>query len=109
MLKVLLDDERTIKGMDIIFRKPSVFWMTYGHTSIFFSKNWELWLDHDLGEGEENGFEFLKTLYEVGLLPNAIVLVSANPVGRKNMRTLLSDCGYGQIWTEEYDEKWVKV
>lgn len=108
MLKVLVDDERNIRGMDVIFRKPSVFWMTFGTTSLFFSKNWELWLDHDLGEGEENGLELLKTLANANLLPKSIILVSANPVGRKNMRLLLHDEGYGQVWTEEYDEKWVK-
>jgi len=51
-------------------------------------------LDHDLGENEPTGYDFVKYLVEVGnyepsYYPRQIYLHTANPVGRENMYQLL--------------------
>jgi len=53
---------------------------------------WEiLYLDHDLGQPEpKNGYQILCWLEEhFEHCPRAIVLVTANPVGRKKMEMVL--------------------
>ena len=52
-------------------------------------------LDHDLGEGQETGYELMKLL-EIwahegfwSLIPQYFEIHSANPVGRKNMQAAI--------------------
>ena len=55
------------------------------------SKKWDLLLlDHDLGE-EKTGYDVMCWLEEnTQHLPNRIELVTANPVGRKRMLTVIN-------------------
>jgi len=61
-------------------------------------------LDHDLGENEPTGYDFVKYLIELGnydpsIYPKQIFLHTANGVGRDNMFKLL----------ERYKPDWVKL
>jgi len=61
-------------------------------------------LDHDLGENEPTGYDFVKYLIESGnydpsVYPKQIFLHTANGVGRDNMFKLL----------ERYKPEWVKL
>lgn len=55
--------------------------------------NWDiLYLDHDLGDPDERktGYGIMCFLEQnIDLLPKEIVLVTANPVGRKNMQAVI--------------------
>ena len=85
--KVWLDDERPSP-------KGWIHFKTVPELIKFYEKNYskitELSLDHDLGEGTPEGYEFLKWLEEkmfhkkFDTLPK-IKVHSANPVGRKRM------------------------
>ena len=61
-------------------------------------------LDHDLGENEPTGYDFVKYLIELGqynpnIYPKQIFLHTADGVGRDNMFKLL----------ERYKPDWVKL
>ena len=61
-------------------------------------------LDHDLGENEPTGYDFVKYLIELGnydpsVYPKQIFLHTANGAGRDNMFKLL----------ERYKPDWVKL
>ena len=54
----------------------------------------EISLDHDLGEGQETGYDLLKWIERqvaiVGFVPPPIIKIhSANPVGKKNMEAAI--------------------
>lgn len=49
--------------------------------------------DHDLAS-YESGYDILVWAIEEGYLPKHVQLVTANPVGRMNMRTALEQAGY---------------
>jgi len=51
-------------------------------------------LDHDLGPDSPNGYQIVKWMIEHGRLPGRIILHTANPVGRNNMREALQKVGY---------------
>lgn len=58
------------------------------------SGEWEcVCFDHDLGE-QESGYDILIWAIEQGHLPRHVQLMSANPVGRRNMRAALEADGY---------------
>lgn len=53
-----------------------------------------LCLDHDLGEGQENGDDIAKWALQQGFMPPRVQIVSSNPVGRLNIYNRLTDAGY---------------
>jgi len=55
----------------------------------------EFSLDHDLGEHEPTGFDFLRwvVLSRPDLLPRVIRIHSANPVGAANMKAVIERSG----------------
>jgi hypothetical protein len=56
-------------------------------------------LDHDLGEGEPNGYDVAKWIVKNNRWPRRIRFHTANPVGRSNMIQLL----------QRYAPEWVEV
>lgn len=70
----------------------------------------EMSLDHDLGDHEPTGLDFLRWLVinQAQLLPRVIRIHSANPVGTMNMRQTLERAGvytkhtlHGTGWERE--------
>ena len=54
-----------------------------------------LWLDNDLGYSMMEGWEILNWARDNDLLPDHIILVTANPVSKRRMaETLKNDLGY---------------
>lgn len=53
-----------------------------------------LWMDHDLGETEDNGYKVLTWALERGCCPPNVTMVTSNPVGRRNMEQALEAHGY---------------
>lgn len=86
---LLIDDKRNIKA--------TLVCRTYDEgLSALKSEKWQLlYLDHDLGCYDENGRE--KTGYDImcfleeypQYLPEKIMIVSSNPVGRKRMQVVI--------------------
>lgn len=52
-----------------------------------------LCLDHDLGEAL-NGYDVLRELFLLEIVPDKVQLVTSNPVGRQNMEKVLLREGY---------------
>lgn len=89
---LLIDDLRNLDA-DIIARNSIA--------AIDVIKNFptfqEIWFDHDLGDHVDTGLTVMKhmVLKYKDKFPKKIVLVTSNPVGRKNMADLLiHDIGY---------------
>jgi hypothetical protein len=88
-MKVYLDDERTAPDGWILVKKVEDVIYLYDNIT-------DLSLDHDLGEGNKTGYDFLCWLEEklfcfpgtISKLPN-ITIHSQNPVGRQNMQRVL--------------------
>jgi len=85
---LLIDDIRNIKGIDKIAR-------TYdeGLNAIHNEGPWEcIIFDHDLGDKqipERTGYDLMCELERhPELIPNNIILVTQNPVGRQKMEVL---------------------
>jgi hypothetical protein len=56
---------------------------------------WEcVCFDHDLGLGEETGYQILVWAIENNHLPNKVQLVTSNPVGKKSMAQALIIVGF---------------
>lgn len=55
-----------------------------------------LYIDHDLGE-ISNGYDLISFAQEFGYLPDKIVIVSSNPVGRQNITRVLVREGFKQL------------
>lgn len=53
-------------------------------------------LDHDLGE-EKSGYDIAKYIVEEQIPIGAFAVHSANPVGAKNIRELLTHYGYKEL------------
>lgn len=98
-MKILVDDVRSMETVDIIFRNPNVA-LDIIKNSI--SKIDFLYLDHDMGTEYIDGYQFIKQLlYKFHIFPKQIMIVSSNPVGRKNIENVLQDNNYylnGFIW-----------
>lgn len=86
MKTLLIDDLRNIKA-DVIARTydEGIKALQSQHFNI-------LYLDHDLGDTDENktGYGIMVFLEEnPKYLPNKIILVTANPVGRNRMQLVI--------------------
>jgi len=114
-VNILLDDLRDLPEMDIIFRSAEVAQWCWPQSLNTF----HLFLDHDLGENKRTGYDFLKLFYLApsGTMgcwddtfthwPDKVTIVSANPVGRENIRNLLTQMRYTQEFVPPlYDEVW---
>jgi hypothetical protein len=98
---LLVDDMRDIKGADIIVRNFEAAKMLLQNMDFD-----QLWLDHDLGETEENGYTLLKWCFYYHYFPaKTIQLVTANPVGYVNMENLLLSHGYEKVGSCTYSYK----
>jgi len=54
-----------------------------------------LWLDNDLGMGQEEGWEIMNWAIANDCLPPHVTLVTANPVSKRRMeQALCNDVGY---------------
>ena len=93
---LLIDDIRNLDDMDLIARTYNA-----GVSCLIMLSVTHLYLDHDLGE-DQTGYDILKfmadhVLYCKGfknIMPSFIQLVTANPVGKENMKNLLISEGY---------------
>ena len=55
---------------------------------------WEcVCFDHDLGEGE-SGYDVMRWMFDMKIYPDHIQIVTSNPVGSKNMTSLLEEHKY---------------
>lgn len=116
MIKIWVDDERPMpKGYDFHFKSVWETLLNYGaavqHRRIFECSTQEVLLDidHDSGEYYTEGGDYiniLKALSDPKRLDETIVMEgdtikvhfhSANPVGVKNMRSIVENCP----WLEE--------
>ena len=85
MIKVLIDDMRELDGMNLVIRN----YQSYLNTKeTLLNNDFELYLDHDLGE-EKSGYDVIKDLFESGIFPESIFVITMNPVGRKNIYDVL--------------------
>ena len=53
-----------------------------------------LYMDHDLGEDSPNGYEVITLALLHNVVPNKVLIVSDNPVGRDNIAGALKANGY---------------
>ena len=87
-MHVLIDDQKNL-NTDIIARN-------YEAGLVLLVSNVKithLYIDFDLGPGK-TGYDLLKFGFANYLIPEFVQLVTANPVGKKQMANLLFDNGY---------------
>lgn len=90
-MKLLIDDIRNIEDMDIICRNSTAGKAVLEHFDID-----ELYLDNDLGESVE-GYQILQWAANHNLVPEMVVLVTANPIAKQKMIDILTlDLHYTQ-------------
>ena len=86
---LLIDDVREI-GADHIARTPRE-----GQKALLAFPVTHLYLDHDLGDpGTATGYDVLNWALERDCVPPRVMLITMNPVGRKNMENALENAGY---------------
>ena len=84
---LLIDDERNLNT-------EAVARTAQAGRALLSAVKWEcVCFDHDLGE-EESGYDILVWALAERVIPNKVQLVTANPVGRKNMQAALVAAGY---------------
>lgn len=87
-LYILIDDVRDIQS-DLIFRNGIIAKMMLPHVPWDSFHRIVLYMDHDLGLGP-NGYQILDLIINhLKVYPDVIYLVTSNPVGKKNMSSLL--------------------
>ena len=95
-MRVLIDDVRSFDSMDETLRTPQ-------EARDFISKHGKeidtLFIDHDLGSEKDDGYKILSDMFENGIFPKTVLMVSANPVGIANMTRALEYYGYRRGWT----------
>jgi len=85
---LLIDDERDLH-CDVIARRPDAAKL------LLAQMDWEcVCFDHDLGDPSVSGYDIMKYAIDYDLLPNHVQLVTSNPVGWGNMKSLLLSAGY---------------
>lgn len=84
---LLIDDERNL-NTEAVARTAEA------GRKLLAAGGWEcVCFDHDLG-GQESGYDVLAWGLERGHIPGRVQIVTANPVGRQNMRAALEAAGY---------------
>ena len=88
-MRLLIDDMREIEA-DAVARD------SYQAYKLISRAKWdEVYLDHDLGEGSDTGYQVMNWWLESDYpLPHTILIVSSNPVGRDNIGRALVAHGY---------------
>jgi len=104
MINVFMDDLRDCPDGFILVKTVSQLIYKLDELKELDQEVNTLSLDHDLGENEPTGYDFVKYLIELGnydpsIYPKQIFLHTANGVGRDNMFKLL----------ERYKPDWVKL
>jgi len=104
MINVFMDDLRDCPDGFILVKTVSQLIYKLDELKELDQEVNTLSLDHDLGENEPTGYDFVKYLVELGnydpsVYPKQIFLHTANGVGRDNMFKLL----------ERYKPDWVKL
>lgn len=102
-MNILLDDERDIEmvskmmphitidknkfNFDLVIRSFDDFIIK----SKSFPDNFTLFIDHDLGtdEFDKNGYFAIKHLFNINKTPKQVFIVSANPIGKANIESVL--------------------
>jgi hypothetical protein len=85
---LLIDDERNLKT-------EAVARTAEAGKKLLACGGWEVvCFDHDLATEGETGYDVLVWGLEKGYIPNKVQLVTANPVGRSNMKAALIAAGY---------------
>ena len=104
---LIVDDERVL-GCDIVVRNAAVARVVL---TLMYGKIEGVCFDHDLGPGE-TGYDVLCWAIQGGTIPRLVQLVTANPVGRKQMQQALVQAGYKpdpevafRYWRAEQPEK----
>jgi len=92
-MTLIIDDLRSDDGIDHCARTSVA-----GKEMLTNLPVTHLYLDHDLGEDDSaafrNGYELLSWALENDLCPSNVMLVTMNPVGRRNMIFALTAHGY---------------
>lgn len=101
MIWIYIDDERTIDGPDEIARdyKSAIAAIDMYYSMVSDKTNVIVVdFDHDLGE-KRSGYDVAKYIVENQLSTNRIVfkLHTMNPIGRFNIKQLLTHYGYQEI------------
>lgn len=86
---LLIDDVRNMQT-DVTARSAEVAKVVMNSPHLKFDV---VYLDHDLGPGD-NGLDVLRWMFKNKIRPSKVVLVTMNPVGRRNLECELSDNGY---------------
>lgn len=91
MREIIIDDVRTLDGVHTERTSQD------GMAALRMDSFDVLYMDHDLGpESEKDGYQMIKDAYQEGILPDHIILLTTNPVGRQNMVHFLIHIGYSQ-------------
>lgn len=90
---LLIDDVRD-GNYDLIARTAEAGQGVLLHLAGYIS---ELYIDHDLGSLSITGYNIVQEALENKYLPDKVIIVSLNPVGRKAIANLLLDNGFKQI------------
>lgn len=98
---LLIDDLREIE-VDHTARNASE-----GRKALLSFPVTHLYLDHDLGEDSENGYQILEWALERGCCPPNVFLITANPVGSAKMELALLNNGYTRKgnWITKKEQK----
>jgi len=91
-MKTLLVDDRRTMEVDVTAR-------TYKEAQrVLRTQEFDrLYLDHDLG-GRKTGYDLVKWMTLVHIQPREILLISANPDGKRDMAEWLLIHGYQRMW-----------
>lgn len=94
-MKILIDDERTFADMDFIVRTPRAAAKLISNIDI---SDAIVYLDHDLGDEEDNGYTIAMFMIAKKNIPKEIHLVTNNPIGRGRMAAAFEhDAGYKRV------------
>jgi hypothetical protein len=96
-LHLLIDDIRNEEMCGVTDIKFDITARTSrrGKTALENNPITHLWLDNDLGIGQQEGWEILNWAVAHNCLPDHVTLVTANPVSKRRMEEVLrNDVGY---------------
>ena len=90
-LSLLIDDIREFPDIDLTARDPIT-----GKVMLENNDIGSLYLDHDLGF-DETGYDIIKWAIKEDYVPDMVIIVSSNPVGRDNIGNALVSYGYKKL------------
>ena len=95
---LMIDDTKTFEA-DAIARTSEAAKILLKNAPVTY-----LYLDHDLGNGNENGSQLTSWMIENECLPPIVHIISQNPEGVKNIEAKLRSFGYIYNQDEYYWE-----